>query len=324
MKNNANENNKPHIAFFGTPEFAEDILETLIASGYTPNVVVTKPDVPAGRKKILTPSPVKVLAEKHGIPVLTPKKLDETFLDHTRVRSIDLTLVAAYGKILPKSLLDIPRYGSINVHASLLPLYRGASPIQHALLDGRTETGITLMRMEPGLDTGPIIAAKKLAIDLDDTTETLTPRLAALGGKLLARTLPDWLAGNITPEKQNDAHATHCSMIRKEDGLIDWSKPAEKVYNAYRALTPWPGVFSFWNDGQKSVRVKFISMRPSKRSFQNEAPGTILFENKKTIFVLCGNGEAIEVKTLQIEGKSPAPAAAIIAGYPQLHKTKLR
>jgi methionyl-tRNA formyltransferase len=328
--NNKSDRSRPRIAFFGTPEFSATILDALIADGFAPAMVITKPDAPVGRKKVLTPSPVKILAQKHHIPVRTPRKLDEAFvhkIDPTMVRttipSPDLIIVAAYGKIFPKTLLALPRYGCLNVHASLLPLYRGASPIQHALLDGQTTTGITIMQMEAGLDTGPILTQRSLLIESADTTETLSPRLASLGAKLLIETIPHWIAGTLIAKSQHHKEATHCSMIAKKDGHINWRENAEMVYNRYRAFTPWPGTFSFWNDRGRSVRIRFLRMRPSDRTFGNKTPGTAIID-KKSLFIVCGDCLAIEIESAQWEGKSPASAAAIIAGYPHLHETILQ
>jgi len=227
------------IIFMGTPEFSAVILEALVNSNYEIAAVITNPDAPIGRKQILTPSPVKVLAEKNKIPVIQ--------LDEMRDFNVDLAIVAAYGKIISKNVLDIPRYGMINVHPSLLPKYRGASPIQNAILNGDKKTGVTIMKLDKEMDHGEIISQVETQILGSDTYESLSQKLAILGAELLIKTIPDYTSGKIKPVKQNHAEATYTKIIKKEDGKIDWSKSAIEIERIVRAFYPWPIAWTIWN-----------------------------------------------------------------------------
>lgn len=242
------------ILYMGTPAFAVPSLAALVREGPAQNwsvvSVITQPDRPAGRGKKLMPSPVKQLAQEQGIPVMQPGRLRR---DEAAIRAIadlapDLIVVAAYGQILPESVLSIPRFGCVNVHASLLPAYRGASPITAALLDGRDETGVSIMLMDVGMDTGPVLAQAAEPIHPEDTTESLSQRLAQIGAQALARTLPGWLAGEIPPVDQADlpGEVSLCRLVKKEDGLIDWQLSAQEIERMTRAYAPWPSAFTHW------------------------------------------------------------------------------
>ena len=273
------------VAFFGTPRFAEVILARLIATEYRPILVVTALDKPQGRKRTSTPSPTKILAKKHRIPINQPEKLNETTSHTLKSKSWDFFIVAAYGKIIPKEIIDIPKYGVINIHPSLLPKYRGASPIQAVILSGDEKTGATIMLMDEKMDHGPIIAQQELEIrnpirQLADkisdspaggrnksaiqmskiTTPELTERLAELSADLLLETLPKWILGKIEPQEQNHDQATFTKIIKKEDGHIDWNKSAEEIERITRAYTPWPGAYAFW----QSTPARAVMARENK------------------------------------------------------------
>lgn len=247
-------NNIPFI-FFGTPEFAVSILEELKDAGIIPSLVVTAPDKPKGRGLVLTPPPVKIWAEKHNIPYLQPIKLDNDFLNKLKVNSYKLFVVAAYGKIIPKVILDIPTNGTLNVHPSLLPKYRGASPIQSQILADEKEVGVTIMLIDEEMDHGPILDIKKIEIKNNTTAPELENILAHEGGKLLSVVIPKWIDGKIKAEEQNHSEATFTKKITKEDGLIVLPDDQHKNYLKYRALTPWPGVYFFATRRGKKVRV---------------------------------------------------------------------
>jgi len=236
----------PRIVFMGSPEFAVPTLSAL-AARYPIVGVVTQPDRPAGRGQVLTSPPVKILAEQLGLPVIQPERLRRPeAMEQLRAWAPDLIVVAAFGQILRPEVLDLPPYGCINVHGSLLPRWRGAAPIQAALLNGDHETGITIMRMDPGIDTGPILSQAALPILPDDTTGTLSVRMAELGAHLLIQTLPKYLSGEIVPQQQDDTVATYAPMLKKEEGRLDFNRSAAELANQVRAFNPWPSAFTDW------------------------------------------------------------------------------
>jgi methionyl-tRNA formyltransferase len=234
--------------FMGTGELACATLSALAQAPFISLLAaVSQPDKPKGRELKLQPTPVKTEAAKWNVPVLQPNRArDPEFIERLRELAPDLIVVAAYGQILPQALLDIPRVGCLNVHTSLLPKYRGAAPIQWALLNGESETGVTIMKMDAGLDTGPMLAQAKTLIEPADNAQTLHDRLATMGAALLLRTIPEYLEGRIQPQPQPAEGVSYARKISKEDGRIDWSKPAKSIWNRLRAFTPWPGVFTFW------------------------------------------------------------------------------
>jgi methionyl-tRNA formyltransferase len=260
------------IVFMGTPDFAVPSLKKL-ADSYEIVTVIMQPDRPAGRRRRLTPPPVKEIALARDLPVWQPPTL-RTPEAVARLRALapDLIIVAAFGQILRTSVLEIPPHGCLNVHGSLLPKYRGAAPIPAAILAGETETGITLMQMDEGMDTGPIIAQASCPIAPGDTTATLSERLAHLGADLLIETLPAWLAGEITVQPQNDAQATYCQLIAKSDGRLDWRLPAEGLARQVRAYIPWPTAFTTWQG--KSLKVLRTTPLPDRRG--EERPGQVI------------------------------------------------
>lgn len=304
----------PRLVFMGTADLAATVLRRLAADPrWTVVLAVSQPDRPKGRELALQPTPVKQAALEAGIPVDQPAKArDPGFLERLRALAPDLIVVAAYGQLLPQSLLDIPRHGCLNVHTSLLPAYRGAAPIQWALADGLRETGVTLMRMDAGLDTGPIVTTATTPIGDDDTGQSLHDRLADLGGDLLVRSLPDYLAGRLPPRPQPAEGVSLARKITKEDGRLAWDHPAEELWRRLRAFTPWPGAFCHAEGGGKTRLVKVHDAVPCEGSGR---PGERIDCGKGRLVVACGTG-ALELRILQPEGGRRMEAAAFLAGHP--------
>lgn len=274
------------IVFMGTPEFAVPSLEALLRSEDQVVGVVTQPDRPKGRGQELAAPPVKQLAERSGVPVLQPTKMkDPAFLSALQAWQPDVIAVAAFGRILPPAILSLPPKGCINVHGSLLPKYRGAAPIQWAIINGERETGITTMLMDEGMDTGAMLLQERVAIRSDDTAGTLAPRLAEVGGRLLVETLRRLKAGTLTPQPQDHSQATMAPILKKEDGLIDWRLPATEIANRVRGLSPWPGAYT-WKGGDRWVlwRVAVAD------NAQVAEPGTVTKVTKDRIEVATGQG----------------------------------
>jgi len=302
------------IIFMGTPELAATSLAALLREPtFQIIAAVTQPDRPKGRDLKLQTSPVKELALKAGIPVLQPAKArEESFLAELRILQPDLIAVAAFGQILPKNILELPRLGCLNVHTSLLPKYRGASPIQSAILNGDTETGVTIMKMDIGLDTGDILTQCRTAISDADNAATLHDRLAQLGGELLSSTIRDYAAGKITPQPQPHELATHVAKIRKEDGRIDWAQSARTIWNRIRAFTPWPGAYTFLPHETKPVLLKIWQADVLDESGEY---GVILRADKNGIVIGCRDG-SLRVTNLQREGGRRLGAAEFLTGNP--------
>ncbi|MBU5635672.1 methionyl-tRNA formyltransferase [Geomonas sp. Red69] len=296
------------IVFMGTPEFACPTLRTLIERGENVVAVVTQPDRPKGRGQQTLPPPVKVVAQEHGIPVLQPVKvrLPES-IEEIRALEPDLIVVIAFGQILPKALLDIPKHGCINVHASLLPRYRGAAPLNWCIINGETETGVTTMMMDVGLDTGDMLLKSATPIDPDEDTQSLHDRMSQLGAELLAQTLDRLVAGELTPEKQDDALTCYAPMMKKEDGLIDWTRSARDIKNQVRGMTPWPGAFSFLDD-------KLLKVYKVQTAAGTGTPGEVVAAGRDGIEVACGEGSLV-IRELQLEGKKRMAAGDFLAGY---------
>ena len=300
----------PRLIFAGTPEFARAALAALVAGGYPPVAVLTQPDRPAGRGRRLAESPVKVFSMEHDLPVMQPVTLRDTGI----VREIaalrpDLMIVAAYGLILPQAVLDVPRLGCLNVHASLLPRWRGAAPIQQAILSGDGETGVCLMRMEAGLDTGPVFARTAIKIGADETAGELHDRLAALGGALLVDTLPAILAGELDAVAQDDAGATYAGKLRKEDARLDWRVSAEELGRRVRAYNPVPGAW-FELAGE---RIK--CWRATALAEDGGPAGVIVDAGRGGIDVACGEG-MLRLLEVQRPGRRRIPAAEFAAQQP--------
>jgi methionyl-tRNA formyltransferase len=314
---------KIRMIFIGTSSYAKEILEALIREQFNVVAVFTRPDAPRGRKQEVIKSPVKVVAEASGIPLFQPAKLDPETVEQIRQLKPDIIIVAAYGKLLPKAILEIPGFGCLNVHASLLPKYRGPSPIQNVLLYGENETGVTMIVMNEGFDTGDIIAKDKIAIDLEDNAETLTQKLAKVGAELTVKTIPLWVERKIEPEKQEDNMATVCQLIEREDGKIVWEEEAEKIYNKYRALYPWPGIYSFWENNEAMERIKLIKISLEKNDPQvQHQPGEV-FEIGEKIGVQTLKG-VILIEEIQMEGKNPISIRDFLNGYPKFIGSFLR
>lgn len=304
---------KVRVVFMGTPELSATLLEALLDNAYNIVGVITKPDRPIGRKQEVEVSPVKEAALKHGLPLLQPEKLDAAALLEIKNWKPDVIVVAAYGKILPKDLLALPGFGCINFHTSLLPKWRGASPIQNALLSGSTETGVTIMLMDSGMDTGDILTQKSVPIDPDDTTPTLTAKLLTAGEALLLETLPLWIERHITPTKQKNEDATLCQLIERSDGHIMWSDDAESIYNRYRALYPWPGVFTYWKKSDNLLRLKLLTISHQKQNGASVEPLGAVFEIDGKVAIQTSAG-IIFPETVQLEGKTPIAIKEFLLG----------
>ena len=300
------------IVFMGTPEFAVPSLERLIADGHDVCGVFTQPDKPKNRGMKLTPSPVKEIALAHNIPVYQPVSLKTgDALEQLRELQPDLIAVAAYGKILPAEILELPRLGCINVHSSLLPKYRGAAPIHWAILNGETETGVTIMHMAQGLDTGDIILAQSTPIDPDETVETLHDRLAELGAGLLSQAVVQLEAGTAPRIPQDDSRSCYAPMLSRELSPIDWNRSAKEIHNQVRGLIPWPATSTELG----GVRFKLYAVTETGEATDAE-PGTVLRTDKKGIHVACGDGTALRVDELQAEGGKRMRAADYLRGHP--------
>lgn len=298
------------VVFMGTPDFAVPTLQRLLKA---PDVhvvgVVTRPDKPKGRSKKPLPSPVKEVALEHGIPLHQPRTLRKPEMQAPlREWAPDVIVVAAFGLILPKAVLDLPRYGCLNVHASLLPRWRGASPIVAAILAGDTVTGVTIMLMDEGVDTGPILSQREEPIRPDDTTASLGERLAHLGADLLLETLPRWVRGEIEARPQDDAQATYAPMLRKEDGWIHWEEPAVLIERKVRAFQPWPTAMTRWH----GKILKILAARPHADASVSGLPGTVIPWNGGAA-VLTGEG-VLELVRVQLAGKRPLDIEAFLRG----------
>lgn len=298
------------IVFMGTPDFSVPVLQQILNDGYEVIGVVTQPDRPVGRKKVLTPPPVKVEAEKHGIPVFQPEKIRQPEeLDEILALEPDLVITAAFGQILPKELLEAPKFGCINVHASLLPELRGGAPIHYSIIQGKEKTGITIMYMVEKLDAGDILTQVEVPITDTDTVGSLHDKLSAAGSQLLSETLPKLINGDLTPIPQNDAEATFASNIKREQEKIDWSKTGEEIYNHIRGLNPWPVAYTTLNGA-----VIKIWWAEKTKNLINKAPGTIIGVDEQSVIVSSGNDTAIKILQLQPSGKKKMSAEQFLRG----------
>ncbi|MCP3163045.1 methionyl-tRNA formyltransferase [Myxococcus qinghaiensis] len=298
---------RPRIIFMGTPDFAVSSLEACFDLGEVV-AVVTQPDKPKGRGNTLTAPPVKELALARGVPVFQPVKLrTPPFAEELRRFEPDVCVVTAYGRILPKDLLDLPKKGCVNVHGSLLPRFRGAAPIQWSIAYGDTETGVTLMVMDEGLDTGPMLAMKRLPIGPEDTSATMYPKLAALGGELLRESLPAYLSGELKPVPQPSEGMVLAPIIEKDEGKLDFNRPAVALERRLRAFTPWPGAFTTL--GGKLVKVHRVRVAEGQGT-----PGTVLAAGPEGLEVACGEGSLV-LLDIQPEGKRVMKAAEFLMGH---------
>ena len=306
---------KYDIIFIGTPDFSVPTLEALIADErFNIAAVITAPDAPIGRKQILTPPPVKVVAKKYDLQILQPTNIKSLPLAHwERGRGVraDVIIVIAYGQIIPPDILAMPKYGCLNLHASLLPKHRGASPIQSAIAAGDKTSGVTLMKMDSGLDTGPIIAQTKLNIATDETGESLHDKLARLSAKTLLQYLPGYLTGKLTPQPQAENQATYAPKLTRQSGRIDWRKPAEEIERLVRAYYPWPGTWTKW---QEKI-LKIIEVDKNILKINKDKVGQIFLHNGRPA-IQCGHSSLI-INRLQLAGKQVVTGQEFISGYEQ-------
>lgn len=297
--------------FMGTPDFAAGALRALIAAGYDIAAVVTQPDKAKGRSKEPVPSPVKVCALEHNIPVLQPRRVKAPeSVEELRAYRADIYIVAAYGQILSQEILDLPKYGCLNIHASLLPKYRGAAPIQHVIINGEERTGITIMQMDAGIDTGDMLYKKETAIAPEDTYETLHDRLMKLGGEAVTEALTLLEQGKLTPEKQDDSQSCYAPLIGKSMGEIDFSKTAAEVDRLIRGMTPWPSAYTGFRGRQLKI---WRAVPDTKRDVSGHVPGEILSVEKDSVTVATGKG-VLMLLELQAEGKKRMTAHDFLLG----------
>jgi len=298
-----------NLIFCGTPRFAVPTLEKLVASGHRVHLVVTQPDRPKGRGLELVQSPVKDSALKLNLPITQPDRIktNDEFRAQLTALQPDAIIVVGYGRIIPQWMLDLPPLGNINLHASLLPKYRGAAPIQWAIANGETVTGVTTMRIDAGLDTGDILQQQQLAIAPDDTAETLAPRLAAIGADLMVETLRGLQSGTIRPHPQDNAQSTLAPILKKEDGLIDFSRSATDISNRIRGFQPWPGAYTKF----RGKTLQIIKARPTT----NVLPPAELHADSNRLRVGCGHHTSLELLEIQLEGKKRTSAGDFVRGY---------
>ncbi len=310
-----------NVVFMGTPDFAAESLKALLGcEAAEVSAVYTQPDRPCGRGRTCKPSPVKALALEHGIEVRQP----ENFRDPAEVRALaalapDILAVAAYGLILPQAVLDVPRIAPLNVHASLLPKYRGAAPIQRAIQDGRSLTGVSIMRMEAGLDTGPVLLQRALGIAPDQDAGAIHDELAELGGNLLCEALQRMLEGRLVEVPQDHANATYAAKLSKEEGRIDWSRPVQEVHNHIRAMHPWPGAFYVWEAGEPvgDVRLVVSPGTPGEALDSDAKPGTIIGLENDRVAIACAEGVYL-TPLVKPEGRKAMEPREFYCGY--LHR----
>ena len=309
------------VVFMGTPDFAVATLEDIINAGHIVEAVVTQPDKPKGRGGAVAMSPVKETALEHGIEVLQPVKVknDNEFYERMKQIDPDVIVVVAFGQILPDSILELPKYGCINVHASLLPAYRGAAPIQWAVIDGLEETGVTTMQMDHGLDTGDIIMQSRIRLDAKETGGSLFDRLSSEGGRLLVKTLEAVENGTATRTKQDDSLSNYAKMLTKSLGNIDFNEGAVNIERLIRGLNPWPSAYTFLNG--KTLKVWKCAVERAECG--KEAPGTIIGVDKSGIHVACGS-DALILKEVQLEGKKRMETDAFLRGYQVTAGTMLK
>ncbi|MGV3084291.1 methionyl-tRNA formyltransferase [Enterococcus dispar] len=301
------------IVFMGTPAFSVPILEGLLESGYEVQAVVTQPDRPVGRKHLITPPPVKVAALKHDLLVLQPEKISgSTEMDKIASLAPDLIVTAAFGQFLPEKLLQIPRLGAINVHASLLPKYRGGAPVHYAIMNGEDKTGVTIMEMIKKMDAGAIYSQAEIPITKTDDVGTMFEKLSALGKDLLLNTLPELIQGTLEKTPQNEAQVTFSPNITREQEAIDWQKTADEIDNQVRGMRPWPIAFTTY----RGVRWKIWDVTPLAET-TDAAPGTIIKKDKSELFVACGKNTTLALKELQPAGKGKQDVQAFLNGVGQ-------
>ncbi len=299
------------LVFMGTPQFAVLPLRALAAAGHDISGVVTRIDKPSGRNRILTAPPVKQAAQDTGLTVYQPRRVrDPEFVETLRKINPDIIVVAAYGQILPKDILLLPKYGCINIHASLLPAYRGAAPINWAVMRGESRTGITIMQMDEGMDTGAILLQESIAIDPRDTAGTLTEKMSQLGAKMIAEALPLVEAGSLAPVVQDGSKATLAPILKKEDGLVDWTAPAAEIHNRVRGLSPWPGAYTFFEG--KLIKIIETEAVPGEGE-----PGMVYTPDRSVLAVGTGRG-LLRIVGIQPEGKRPMNSGDFLQGHREI------
>ncbi|MBO1102986.1 methionyl-tRNA formyltransferase [Enterococcus hirae] len=301
------------LVFMGTPAFSVPILEGLLEEGYEVVAVVTQPDRPVGRKKIITPTPVKEAAVKHGLLVLQPEKISGSEeMEKIIALQPDVIITAAFGQFLPEKLLQAPVHGAINVHASLLPKYRGGAPVHYSIINGEKETGVTIMEMIKKMDAGGIYAQESLPITKQDDVGTMFEKLSALGKQLLLKTLPDILNGNLSPRPQDESKVTFSPNITREQEAIDWNKTAEEIDNQVRGMRPWPIAFTTY----EQTRWKLLNVEALAEKTTAE-PGTIIKKDKKNLWIACGKQTVLAIKELQPAGKGKQAVNEFLNGSGQ-------
>lgn len=297
----------------GTPDYAAAALEALIEAGHEVTAVVTQPDRPKGRSGQVQCTPVKECAVRHGIAVLQPIKIKTPeAIEELRKYEADVYVVAAFGQILSKEILELPRYGCINIHASLLPKYRGAAPINQCIIDGEQETGVTIMQMDAGIDTGDILTQKKVIIEEKETAQTLFDKLSQAGAALIVETLPKLERGEVTPKKQEESLASYVKMMDKSQGKIDWTRDAVSIERLVRGLNPWPSAYTFCQG--KTVKI-WRSDAVETAAEDTQQPGTIVLVGKDFFDIVCGAGN-LRIYELQLEGKKRMDTKSFLLGNP--------
>lgn len=303
------------IIFFGTPDFAVPSLQGLLDAHYTIVAVVTNPDEPVGRAQIITPPPVKIVAQKVGIPVFQPAKLDLEWWQNN-LPDANLFVVAAYGKLIPQSILALPKFGAVNLHPSLLPRWRGPSPIQYTILNGDQETGCTIIKIDELMDHGPILAQEKLTHNIYKVQfPALYDLLAEQGAKLLLATIPHYLLGEVVPIPQNDAEVTFSKILKKDDGRINWKAPAETIERMIRAFNPWPGAWTLWPTEKKIYRIKIEEGYATQDEYPYGSPGYLRKNLSGVIFIKTGKG-SVAIQKITLEGRSTTDVEDFIKGRP--------
>ena len=304
---------KTKIIFVGTPDFAVTILQRLFKKGYEPILVITAPDKPVGRKNIITAPPVKSLAKRHGIPVEQPFRIID-IKDKLKDLAPDLMIVAAYGYIIPKEVFEIPKRGTINVHPSLLPKFRGPSPIQTAIMEGELNCGVTIIKIDEEIDHGPIIAKKAIEMPNKIYYKDLEMKLAELGANLLIETMPKWMKKEIEASPQDDLVASFTKIIKKEEGKINWTgQKASEIERKIRALQPWPSTYTYWEKDKERILVKILQAEPTSLE-ETKTPGKVFSSKEDKIVVRCQSGSLI-VRKLQLEGKDPMTDKEFVLGH---------
>lgn len=299
------------IVFMGTPAFSAPILDGLIAAGYDVLAVVTQPDRPVGRKRVMTPPPVKEAALVHGLEILQPEKISGS-PEMARVIELnpDLIVTAAFGQFLPEALIQAPKYGAVNVHASLLPKYRGGAPVHYSIINGESETGVTIMEMVKKMDAGDIISQAAIAIEDQDNVGTMFDKLSALGKELLLKTLPDYLAGKINTQPQDEAQVTFSPNITREEESIDWTKTATGIWQQVRGMNPWPVAHTVYQE----ARWKLFEVSVEEGEETLEVPGTIVKAGNKELWIACGGQTVLAIKTIQPAGKGKLTVGDFLNG----------